>query len=398
MIKKVMKKQKLKNKVLAISMVAVLSISSFIGFVNSPLANADRFDQQIAELRADNEDNQAEIADLELGAQDLQATVTKLQNRVVELQTKINKNEAKRDQIKKEIVAAEAELVRKKALLGENIRAIYLEGEITTLEMLASSEDLSEFLDKEEYRNSIQDQIKIMLDRINELKANLIQQKKNIENLIKEDTSLKSEIAEQKAQQTYLLNLNQQEQYEFNSQIANNQEKIEELRQEQIISNLALFGGGVQPGIPGGGGYSWGNAYCVHTGSADGACWNYDWYFNGGAWDSWGYGFRNCTSWVGYKLAMDGKEGISNLGNANQWPGRAAARGYDVKYGSGAKAGDAAVNTAGYYGHVMYVEAVTDDGRVVVSDYNRTGDGYYRGPDTGNAGVLDQSSLVFISF
>ena len=46
----------------------------------------------------------------------------------------------------------------------------------------------------------------------------------------------------------------------------------------------------------------------------------------------------------------------------------------------------------------MYVEAVTGDGRVIVSDYNRLGDGLYRGPDGGNAAVVSQSSLVFIHF
>jgi surface antigen len=46
----------------------------------------------------------------------------------------------------------------------------------------------------------------------------------------------------------------------------------------------------------------------------------------------------------------------------------------------------------------MYVEAVFEDGRVVVSDYNRAGDGLYRGPEGGSAAVLNQSSLVFVHF
>lgn len=223
-------------------------------------------------------------------------------------------------------------------------------------------------------------------------------QKKSVEGLIQEQTELQQQISADKAEQQRLLNLNEAQRNAFDADIKANKEKIDELRQQQIIANLALFGGGVQPGIPGGGGYPWGNAYCVHTGQVGGPCYNYDWYFNGGAWDSWGYGFRNCTSWVAYKLAMDGKAGISYLGNANEWPSRAAARGFEVDYGHGAKAGDAVVNPAGFYGHVMYVEAVLPDGRIVVSDYNRGGDGYYRGPDSGNAGVVSQSGLVFIHF
>ncbi len=399
MINLAMSKQKLHKKIISATMVVTMVFGVSFGFFQSPfVVQADEFDEQIAELRAANEQNQAELELLELQAQDIQVTIEQLQNRVYELQAKIRANEATRDDLKKQIIEAEAELERKKELLADNIRAIYVEGDISTLEMLASSQNLSEFLDKQEYRNVIQDQIKVTLDKINELKALLTQQKQNVENLIKEDTALQAQITTQKEQQAYLLNLNVQEQADFNSQIESNKEKIEELRQQQILANLALFGGGVQPGVPGGGGYPWGNAYCYHTGSVDGYCWNYDWYFNGGAWDSWGYGFRNCTSWVAYKLALDGKEGISYLGNANQWPGRAAARGFEVSWGSGAQPGDAAVNPNGYYGHVMYVEAVTPDGKVVVSDYNRMGDGFYRGPDSGNANILDQSSLVFIHF
>lgn len=374
-------------------MVSVMLFSS----VAPQLAQADEFDQKIQALREQNKENKQELEDLALQADDLQTTISKLQRQVNELEAKISANQKKRDLLKKEIKKAERELAEQKDLLSQNIRAIYLEGDITTLEMLASSPDLSEFLDKQEYRNVIQDRIKSTLDQINLLKAKLAKQKKDTENLIAEDSALQKEVASQRAEQSRLLGLNKSEQASFNNKIANNREKIEELRQQQIIANLAMFGGGVQPGVAGGGGYPWGNAYCVHTGNVGGSCFNYDWYFNGGAWDSWGYGFRNCTSWVAFKLAAAGKTGISNLGNAAQWPGNAKARGHKVSYGSGARVGDAAVNPNGYYGHVMYVEAVSGN-KVVVSDYNRAGDGLYRGPDSGNANVLNQSGLVFIHF
>lgn len=382
----------------SLGFVLVLTASMAMAGLTHPIVQADRFDEQIAELRNENQQTQGEINQLEIQADDLQTTIYKLQLRVNDLEAKITANQAKHAELKKEIVKAEKELALQKALLGESIRAVYLEGDITTLEMLAASKDLSEFLDKQEYRSSIQDNIKITLDKINALKAKLLSQKKSVEGLIQEQTELQQQISADKAEQQRLLNLNEAQRNAFDADIKANKEKIDELRQQQIIANLALFGGGVQPGIPGGGGYPWGNAYCVHTGQVGGPCYNYDWYFNGGAWDSWGYGFRNCTSWVAYKLAMDGKAGISYLGNANEWPSRAAARGFEVDYGHGAKAGDAVVNPAGFYGHVMYVEAVLPDGRIVVSDYNRGGDGYYRGPDSGNAGVVSQSGLVFIHF
>jgi len=379
----------------------LLAVLLMVGFLASPLtqiASADRFTDQINALKDQNAQKTQAVQALQVEADSIAGVIAGLQAQINGLQAQINANQAKADKLQVEITEAEAELAKQKNLMGQNIRAMYLEGDISTLEMLASSKDLSEFMDKQQYRDSVKDKIKTTLDKVNALKVQLKNAKEETDRLIQEDTRLKSQAAANKAEQDRLLGFNQSQQADYNNQIKSNQTKIAELKRQQVLENIRLFGGGGAPGIPGGGGYPWGNAYCVHTRQVSGACYNYDWYFNGGPWDVWGYGYRNCTSWVAYKLAADGKTGFTYLGNAAQWPGGAAARGFDVSYGNGARPGDAAVNPNGYYGHVMYVEAVLGDGRVVVSDYNRLGDGLYRGPDGNSSGVLNQSNLVFIHF
>lgn len=393
------KTMKTKLKLFSTRTVAlVAALLLFVGtFGTYSFVLADRFDEQIKQLQADNAQKQSKVASLEVEADSLQGVIAGLQSQIDGLQKQIADNTAKSEALKVKIKEAEIELQRQRDLLGQNIKAMYLKGDISTLEMLASSKDISDFVDKQQYRNAVKDKIKTTLDKITELKLQLNAQKEEVDRLLKEQTTLKQQIATQKAEQNRLLNLNQAEQAAYNQQIQDNKGKISDLKRQQVLENIKLFGGGSQPGIPGGGGYPWGNAYCVHTGQIGGACYNYDWYFNGGPWDVWGYGYRNCTSWVAYKLAADGKTGFTYLGNAAQWPGGAAARGFGVDYGQGARAGDAAVNPNGYYGHVMYVEAVNGS-QVIVSDYNRLGDGLYRGPDGGNAAVVNQSSLVFIHF
>ncbi len=385
------------TKLQRVSAILILPLLVF-GFLAAPIVSADRFDEQINQLRSENAVKEQQVRALEVEADSLEATVAALQRQIEGIQSQIAANQAKNEELKKQIIEAEIELAKQRKLLGENIKAMYLEGDISTLEMLASSKDLGEFIDKQQYRDVIKDKIKTTLDRVNALKAKLKGQKEEVERLIIEQQVLEQQVAAQQAEQARLLGMNQQQQSAFNQQIKDNKTRISELKRQQVLENIRFFGGGAQPGVPGGGGYPWGNAYCVYTHRVDGDCYNYDWYFNGSPWDVWGYGFRNCTSWVAYKLASDGKSGFTYLGNAAQWPGGAAARGFDVSYGGGARAGDAAVNPNGYYGHIMYVEAVLSDGRVVVSDYNRLGDGLYRGPDGGNSGVLGQGNLVFIHF
>lgn len=62
----------------------------------------------------------------------------------------------------------------------------------------------------------------------------------------------------------------------------------------------------------------------------------------------------------------------NNLGNANTWYSRAAAQGWNV--GSTPKKGAIGTTTAGWAGHVVYVEGVSLDGKTVtISEMNYRG-------------------------
>ena len=71
-----------------------------------------------------------------------------------------------------------------------------------------------------------------------------------------------------------------------------------------------------------------------------------------------------CTQWAWYNR----KDLPSNLGNANTWARRAAAAGFPVDHSP--RAGDVFQTTAGWYGHVGYVEAVNGDGSITVTEMN----------------------------
>lgn len=387
----------------------VMAVGSFSTY---SLVFADRFQEQINQLRSENNQKQAQLSDLIDKANSIQDIVNALQGQINDLQVQIVANQAKSTELKAKIAEAEAELAKQRNILGQNIKAMYLEGDITTLEMLASSNDLSDFVDKQQYRNAVKDKIKNTLDKITALKLELNAQKEEVERLIKEQTNLQQQIAAQKAEQNRLLNLNQSEQAALNNQISANKTKIAQLQREQELENIRRFGGG--NGVLGGGGYPWGNAPCIHTGSVTGSCPNYDWGIGGSAYRfsgayAGGWGYRNCTDWVAYRSGgRVPSAGVIKMyaggGNAKFWDDAAQAMGRRVS--TSPHEGDAAVSNAGYYGHVMYVESVSADGStIIVSDYNRAGtglyavtsltrvsEGAYRAPN----GVV--SNLTFVTF
>ncbi len=377
----------------ALFVAVLVMFASAFGAYNFVLA--DQFDAQINQLRAENSQKQNAVVGLQDKAEDIAGIVASLQSQIDTLQGQINESRAKSESLKVEIAKAEAELLKQRDLLGQNIRAMYLEGDISSLEMLASSKDLSDFVDKQQYRTTVQDKIKVTLDKITALKLQLGAQKEQVEKLLDEQELLQSKVVEQRTEQQRLLNLNQSEQAALNQEIKTNKSKIADLQKQQVLENAKLFGGRIPTGTPGGGGYKYGDARCVWPGYADPPCREYDWGYpnasgNRQIYDEWSYGYRNCTSWVAFKLDQDGKRGFTGLGHATNWDNNVPQSWVSV--GSGAKPGDAAIREGYPYGHVMYVEAVQGD-YVIVSDYNAGGDGYYR-----IGAKVAQSNLKFITF
>lgn len=374
----VKQKQSKKNKRILSGVFSVaLGLVFIAGFVAAPLVRADRFEEQIQQLRIENDKKQGQVDALQIEASNLQETINQLQVQIDGLQSQIVTNQVKNDKLQDEIEVAQVELDKQKKLLGENIKAMYLEGQISTLEMLASSKDLSEFVDKEQYRDSVKTKIKVALDKVTDLKAQLKTQKEQVEKLLKEQQLLKNQVASQQSQQTRLLNMNQAQQAAVDAEIKDNFGKIAELKKQQAIENARRFGGGA--GTVGGGGYPWGGATCAHNGSLDGPCPNYDWSVNGSIWNfaTGGYGYRNCTDWAAWRVMSTGRNLPAGLGHAKTWAIRAGGS-YGYPVSDNPSEGAVAINENGNYGHVMYVESVGGDGSIVVSDYNRLGDGLYR--------------------
>ncbi|MFZ1324146.1 MAG: CHAP domain-containing protein [Candidatus Saccharimonadales bacterium] len=378
------------KRILLLITAIMLSAGSFAGV---SYVHAQTLQEQINDLQGQNNQVKSQVQALKIEAASYQDAINQLQALINQYQAEINTRQAESVRIQAEIVAAEAELAKQKDLLGQNIKAMYLEGDISTIEMLATSKNLSDYFDKQHYREVASNNLKLTLDKITALRAELQTKKEEVERIIKQQEELRAATAVQKAEQNRLLGFNKSQQAEFNAQMKDNQSKINELKRQQAIENARLFGG--TGGSLGGGGYPWGLAPCIHTGQVEGYCYNYDWGVGGNPWNwqTGGYGYRNCTDWVAFRVRIAGGYVPAGLGNAKTWDDRAPSYGYTVS--STPREGAAAVSNNGYYGHVMYVEAVNSDGSIVVSDYNRAGTGKY---DMNELSAATASNLRYVYF
>lgn len=376
-----MLKQKLNNmikvrKSLSLALV-IITVLVMAGTTISRVY-ADRFDDQINQLRQDNANKQTAKNQLGSEAISLNEKIAKLQTQIYTLQAQINANQQKSADLQKQITAAEEEMARQKKILGENIKAMYLEGQISTIEMLATSKDLSEFVDKAQYRNAVKDKIKATYDKITNLRKQLNNQKVEVENLLKDQQSMQAQLVDQQNEQSYLLSLNQDQQNQLNSAIQSNNSQIVELRKQQAIEN-ARFNIGNFRGDPNSGGYPavWANA------PQDSLI------------DNWGMYNRECVSYTAWKVASTGRymPYWGGIGNANQWDDNAIAAGIPTDYNP--KPGDVAISNAGFWGHAMYVESagtINGQSAIYVSQFNADFTGHY------SEGWRYTTGLIFIHF
>lgn len=363
-----------------IAMVSIFSMSVLVaGF---SIVNADQYDQKIKQLEQQNDVKEVEQAQLGSEADSLSDAISKLQAEIDAKQATINQYQKEVEQLRKEIDAAEIELVKQKGLLKETIKAIYIEGDITTLEMLASSDDLTDFFDKQQYRDTVQDKVKSTLDKITQLKLDLSTKKEKTEKLIAEQKRQKEEISSKKGEKNRLLSLNVNEQQKLDAEIKANKAKMMELRSQQLAANQRLINSGsirILPGNNGNDSYpnSWRNV------------------LQDSVLDSWGMWNRECVSYVAWKVYESGRymPYWGGRGNAHLWDDN-ARNGWrlpaPIPVDGNPRVGDVAVGTGsgfGPIGHVMYVEAVYGNGKIRVSQYNFGVAGQYSEMEISSAGL-----------
>lgn len=349
----------------------------------TPAASAANFDTQIQQLKQHN--SQAEQKKQQLGqeAASLSGTIASLQAEIAVLDGQINDTQNKVNGLKQDIAEAEAELAHQRELLGLNVRQMYTEQDITTLEMLASSKTFSSFLDQNQYRTNVQEKIDATANRIKKLMAQLDGEKQSVEKLLSDQQAMQNNLAARRAENARLLSFNVSQQQAFQDEMNANNARVAQLQRRQVSENLKGFVSRpsaakiniASPKSTRGSSYPWANTP-----------------FPNSMPDPWGMYKRQCVSYTAWKVASSGRHMPywGGRGDAKKWDDNARRTGIPVD--GSPRAGDVAISNAGNYGHAMYVEAVNGDGTITVSQYNADWKGNY------SEGRRKTAGLSFIHF
>lgn len=352
------------GKVLLVT--AVLTMAFIAPLQSVSRVSADQYDDKINALQQDISKYQSQSQQLNAQAATLQSALAQLANEKATLQAQIDLNQAQYDKLTTEIADTEKKIKDNQDALGTTIANLYVDQAVSPLEMIASSKNISDFLDKQEYRNSVRDQLTSTIKDIKDLKSQLDKQKTDVEAVLNQQKNARDTLIAKESEQQNLLAATQGQESVYQSLISSSAAQIAEAKATQAAVNSRINSSGGFTLVDGGSlsAYPWNSSNCpmsyyYSTGGSDG---------NGG--DGHGYGCRQCASYVAWRIAKETNvypswgDAVNFTSNAKSTfhSSEGAPQPGSIAVMDPAKAGQ-------FHGHVAWVEAVSG-GQVLVSQYN----------------------------
>jgi peptidoglycan hydrolase CwlO-like protein len=337
-------------------------------------ASADQYDARIDALQADMSRYQQEAEKLNQQASTLSNALAQLSNQRNALQSQIQLSQAQQDKLTIQIADTEKRIKENQDALGVTLADLYVDDSISPIEMLASSSNISDYLDKQEYRNAIRDELGTTIKEVKSLRTELTTKKKEVEKVLADQKVARSDLVAKETEQASLLAQTKNDESEYQNMIADNKEEIARAKALQAaLRARANSTGGytvVKSGSLGSYASLWAPNNCWMGGPGG-------WYSYGGAdgngGDGRGYGCRQCASYVAWRVAKETNV-YYQWGNGGSFASAAINAGY-TDLGGNPQPGSIAV-IWGNPGHVAWVEAVDGD-QILVSQYNWQINGQY---------------------
>lgn len=232
--------QRNKNKIKLAGARSVIFMMLFlmpsITFAMTPQEAQD----QINSLNTQNNSLQQQINGLQGQKGSLKNTIALYNAQITQLQVQINSSQAQIELAKaqiedanKRLAQAQIDLKTEQDYIKSIILTMYEEGQVSTIELLAKSQNFSDFVNKDTYLEAVRTKVQESADKIASLQKELEQKKKDIQEAQAKQEELKAQITaqqigvyNQKAQSNYLLGITLGSESNYQSAINKNSASI----------------------------------------------------------------------------------------------------------------------------------------------------------------------------
>jgi len=320
------------------------------------------------------EANQAIVNQKQAEGDTLQNKLTAVQADLEAAKANLELTRLKIKQTKVRQLSTGRELTAQTTLLGQNIAAVYRQGGISPIELIAGSDNLSQYVGQQEYYSTLRRKIDENVAKIRTVKAELDDLDTQLTIKANEVRLQTEAISVKEAELAELLGKTRGEEGAYRVLVDADKTRLSTLRAQQAAAIAAQ---------------SAGRDYSLTS--------EYPWAaaepFPSAGVDPWGFYYRQCTSYAAWRRANLGKPipswGFLGPADAKEWP--KWGKQFNMRVDAEPEVGALGVYAAGEYGHVMVVEAITQKGQqVLVSEFNASWDGRY------SQSLWPVSALTFI--
>lgn len=237
------KRQSYKNRLLQLSV--LVAITAVIGFAGQAIfhvpeaataATQTELQQRIDALQQQIASSQQEAERLEHEANNLQNAIAVISNQRAILQSEIALSQAKYDDLVVRIAQTEQKITKNQEVLASTVGDLYVQSDVTPLEMVASSKSIGDFMDKQEYTTAVKDQLQTAVVQIKALKKDLDTQKAEVEQVIATQNAQREQLVAKEAEQNRLLEKTRGEEAAYQALAGN----LEQQRKDALRA-LAAF-------------------------------------------------------------------------------------------------------------------------------------------------------------
>ncbi len=323
-------------------------------------ASSGELRAQVNNLQAQIDASKAKLADLGAQEDSLKKTIGALDEQINQAVIQIQLYDAKIAELQDKLDQTQKELDRQKDLLKESMRTLYKKKGASTVELLASSDSFSQFIDQQEYLERLKGSIQTSAEQVIDLKKQIETEQDQQKQLRQQQEDQKRDLDAKRADRANVLAQTQGDEANYHSMLENLKAQQLKVNQQLAAQMVLESGNGTNGGYPyNNWPFSMAGPGCV---AGDGP-------------DRWGYCTRQCVSYAAWAVERSGRHAPMYYGNANMWVGSARADGIPVD--TTPRTGDVAIFTGGNWGHAQYVDAVYGDGTMRISQYNILLDGRY---------------------
>lgn len=213
----------------ALTVLVILAVA----LVPLKMVSAETLGEKITNLQAQIDQSQAEADRLRSEGDSLQNALAILTAEKNAIQTQVDLSQAKYEELTKKIEENQKRLEKQQNVLGGTVSDLSVESTTSPIELLAGSNSIGDFIDRQEYRSSVQEQIELAIMTVKKLKAELAKQQKEVEDVLAQQKVQRDQLAAKEAEQASLLAATRSQESAY-------QERVGSLKEQKAQAEAAL--------------------------------------------------------------------------------------------------------------------------------------------------------------